>query len=111
MKRRAAVIAVLAVTLAARETAAEIYRMKSPSTLKTEKGSELKLPPGYFLDEEAWRERDERMKKLEADRTRLGAENRSLRKSSTEYPWLATATVGAFGIVLGVFFVATADRW
>lgn len=96
MKRRTLIIAAVATVLAARDASGDIYHLKSPSTLKTEKGSELKLPPGYFLDEETWRERDERMKRLEEDRTRLGAENRSLRDSKVSIrPYLFTFVIGA----------------
>ncbi len=109
MKRnRFALLVGLAAVLAARDAAGEptIYHLKSPSSLKTEKGSELKLPPGYFLDEEAWRQRDEEMKRLQEQETRLSAENLSLRKSARDdYPWLATGVVGAFGVALGAFVV------
>jgi hypothetical protein len=112
MRRRLAAAVVLAGLLAARETSGEpIYRLKSPSTLETEGGSELKLPPGYFLDEETWAARDAELKQAQADRTRLAAENESLRKSATTYPWAGTALVGAFGVAVGVFFVVTSDRW
>lgn len=99
-RRRMFVVAAFAIVLSAREASGDIYHLKSPSTLKTEKGSELKLPPGYFLDEETWRERDEHMKKLEEDRTRFRAENESLRKSAHEGMSIPFATmvfvVGAF---------------
>jgi hypothetical protein len=110
-RARIVVAVALATVLSAREASGEIYRIKSPSTVVTEKGSTLKLPPGYFLDEEAWRERDERLKQAENDRTRLKAENQSLRKSAGDYPWVATGVVGAFGVALGVFLVVTSDRW
>lgn len=98
--RRSCVVVAILVILAAREASGEIYHLKSPSQLKTEKGSELKLPPGYFLDEETWRERDERMKKLEEDRTRFKAENESLRKSARDGMSIPFA-VGVF--VVGAF--------
>lgn len=107
MKRRAAVIVALATVLAAREAYGEIWHLKSPSKVETEKGSKLELPPGYFLDEETWRVRDEELRRLQEQETRLRAENRALRKSSTDYPWVATGAVGVFGIVVGVFFMAT----
>jgi len=106
LRRRLAIAVIAAGVLAARETHGDpIYHVKSPSTLKTEKGSELKLPPGYFLDEETWRERDLELKQAQADRTRLKAENESLRKSASEYPWAATALVGVFGVAVGIFAV------
>lgn len=105
MRRYRYAIAVAAiVTLSARAAADPIYHLKTPSTVQTEGGSKLQLPPGYFLDEKTWQERDLELKKAQEDRTRLKAENESFRKSKDEYPWLATAYVGAFGIALGVFF-------
>ncbi len=111
MPQRKLVFAIaLALTFATREAAGEpvIYKLKSPSTLTTEKGSTLKLPPGYFLDEPTWLERDLEMRRLQEQETRLRAENRSLRKSAVDdYPWLATGMVGAFGVALGVFVMMT----
>lgn len=108
MRRRALITAtIVGALMLAREASGDIYHLKSPSTLKTEKGSELKLPPGYFLDEKTWQERDAELKKLQDERTRRNAENESLRKSASEYPWLATGAVGAFGILAGIFFMAT----
>lgn len=107
MKRRMFVAVVFAALLCAREAVGDdIYHVKSPSVLKTEKGSELKLPPGYFLDEQAWQERDGELKRLQEQETRLVAENVSLRKSARDdYPWIATGIVGAFGVAAGVFFM------
>ncbi len=106
-RRRIGIVLALATVLAAKDASGDpIYRIKSPSTLKTEKGSELKLPPGYFLDETTWQERDAELKRLQEQETRLKAENGSLRKSAKEdYPWLATGVVGAFGIAVGIFAV------
>jgi hypothetical protein len=104
-RRRSMIIAALAVTLASREASAEIYHLKSPSTVETDGGSKLQLPPGYFLDEETWRERDLEMKRLQEQQTRLTAENLSLRKSSGDYPWITTGVVGVFGAALGSFII------
>jgi nitrate reductase NapE component len=107
MRRRLLAIATLATVFAAREAHGDpIYHIKVPSVLKTEKGTELPLPPGWFLDEQSWQERDLEMRRLQEQETRLNAENESLRKSAVDdYPWLATGVVGAFGVVLGVFFM------
>lgn len=102
MRARRCLLVAAIVMASSRATAEPVYHLKSPSTLKTEKGSELKLPPGYFLDEQAWQERDLELKAAQEARTRLKAENESLRKSANEYPWLATGVVGLFGVVLGV---------
>ena len=73
----------------------------SPSTLKTEKGSELKLPPGYFLDEETWMERDAEMRRLQEQESRLRAENLSLRDSADDFPWGKIALGIAVGLAGG----------
>lgn len=108
MRRRAVITLALVGVLAAREASGDTYHIKSPSTIETEKGSRLKLPPGYFLDEQTWQERDLELKRLQEQETRLKAENRSLRKSAVDdYPWLATGFVGVFGVALGIFVMAT----
>ncbi len=100
--QRLFLVAAFATVLAAREAHGEIYHLKSPSTLETEKGSKLQLPPGYFLDEETWQERDLEMRRLQEQEARLGAENLSLRGSANDFPWLATGVAGVVGVVLGV---------
>lgn len=104
-KSKLCIAAALITVLAAREAAGDTWHLKTPSTVTTQGGSNLTLPPGYFLDEETWRERDLELKELQDQRTRLKAENESLRKSTDEYPWAATGLVGVFGIALGVFLV------
>lgn len=100
MKRRMLAVAVVLTTVTAREASGDIYHLKTPSTVTTEGGSTLKLPPGFFLDEKAWLKRDLEMKRLQGQEIRLGAENKSLRKSaSSSTPmWFTTLTfaVGAF---------------
>lgn len=104
MRRRLAVIVAVAAALAARDAAGDTYHLKSPSTLETEKGSKLSLPPGYFLDEKTWQDRDLELKRLQEQETRLKAENKSLKKAAVEdYPWLATGFVGVFGVAIGIF--------
>lgn len=101
--RRRAFVAVLVVALT-REASGDIYHLKSPSKVETEKGSKLSLPPGYFLDEATWAARDAELKAAQADRTRLKAENDSLRKSTSEGggAWLAGTAV--LSIVAGVVY-------
>lgn len=94
-------LAAACVTLLAREASADIFHIKSPSELKTEKGSDLQLPPGYFLDEQTWQERDLELKRLQTQETRLVAENKSLRESASYPPWM-TVLIGAAGVALGV---------
>lgn len=59
-------------------------RIRSPSTLTTDGGSTLRLPPGYFVDEPAWNALDAELKRLQGRETRLQAENESLRSSAAE---------------------------
>ena len=56
-------------------------RLLSSSSVQTDGGSNLRLPPGYYLDEERWKRLDLRVRELQNDSTRLNAENRALRNS------------------------------
>jgi hypothetical protein len=103
-RRRLFVAAALVLAFTARDASGEIWHLKSPSTLETEKGSRLSLPPGYFLDEETWREKDLEMRRLQEQETRLTAENESLRKAADFPPWAAVA-LGVAGAALGITFV------
>lgn len=99
--RRLAVVTALLVTLAAREASGDIVHLKTPSSVVTEGGSTLTLPPGYFLDEQTWQERDLEMRRLQEQETRLVAENKVLRESSDFPPW-ASVALGAVGIAIGI---------
>lgn len=102
MRRRLHLAIALAAILSAREAYGDdIYHIKSPSTLETQKGSKLSLPPGYFLSEDAWRERDEALKQAENDRTRLKAENDSLRQSASSPAWRTALVAAVVGLVAG----------
>lgn len=102
-RRRLMLMVTLATVLAAREAAGDIHHLKSSSDVTTEKGSKLKLPPGYFLDEKTWQERDAELKKAQEDRTRLKAENESLRKYVNEdaIPWKTIGCAIVFGAFVG----------
>ena len=102
--RRLFLVTACVATLISREAGADIWHIKSDSTLKTAKGSELTLPPGYFLDEETWRERDLEMKRLQEQETRLKAENKSLRESASSPGW-ATIVITAAGALVGAAVV------
>lgn len=92
----------LAVALLAHNAFGDIYHVQSPSTLTTDGGSKLKLPPGYFMDEDTWKLRDAKLKALEDQSTRLTAENTSLKNSAVDHPWLALG-VSAAAVVLGTY--------
>lgn len=105
-KRHTFLLAAVVTTALVSEARGDIYHLKSPSTLETEKGSKLSLPPGYFLDEDTWTERDLEMRRLQEQEVRLKAENASLRGSSDDFPWVTTGIIGAVGVALGIFVVA-----
>ncbi len=100
--RRLFLASALALAFMAREAHGEIYHLKTPSSVTTDGGSKLQLPPGYFLDEATWQERDLEMHRLQEQETRLGAENLSLRRSADDFPWITTGIVGVAGVVLGI---------
>lgn len=55
--------------------------MRSPSTVHTDGGSDLKLPPGYFMDEPTYDKLDAETKRLQDAELRLTVENKSMRQS------------------------------
>ncbi len=101
-RRRVAFAVLVVAALATRNASGDIYHIESPSTLTTEKGSNLKLPPGYFLDEKTWQDRDAALKKLQDQSTRLTAENQSLRDSAVDHPYVL-AGLGVLAAGLGAY--------
>jgi hypothetical protein len=85
--RRLTFAVVLASALAARSAGGDILHLKTPSEVHTQGGSTLQLPPGYFLDEPTFEEKDAELRGLQDEHTRLNAENESLRKSARKSPW------------------------
>lgn len=79
-------------------------RIKSPSTLTTERGSVLKLPPGYFLDEPTFDRRDAELRDAQDRVTRLLAENDSFRKDAAKFSWAPVlgGAITVVGLVSGV---------
>jgi hypothetical protein len=104
MKRRAALVAVAVVSLASR-VAAEPLHFKTPSSVVTDGGSSLRLPPGYFLEEPAWAELDVELKAQQERVTRLEAENASLRTTAAEWQpgWKLLVTAFAMGAVASTY--------
>lgn len=86
-----------------------ILHVHSPSTLTTDGGSLLRLPPGYFLDEPTWDVLDTEITRLQDVETRLTAENEALRDAVSRSPlpgWRTLTLVGgalAAGIGIGVW--------
>ena len=111
---RTAVAAV--VLLAAREAAADPppapdapLHLRSSSSIVTEGGSHLDVPPGYYLTEPQWDALDFEIRALQDERTRLRAENTSLRESAgTGAPWWAIGAAVVLGAAAGAY---AWDRW
>lgn len=103
LHRKTLIAAVVVSVLASRAAADPVLHLNTPSTVHTDGGADLRLPPGYFLDESTWQTRDGEFRRLQDQEHRLKAENDSLRKSNNDYPWLATGVVFAFGIATGIF--------
>lgn len=63
------------------------------------------LPPGRFLDETSYTALDLEMRRLQDAETRLGAENTSLRKTTTSWQpgWKTVVTVFLVGVSGGVY--------
>ncbi len=55
--------------------------MRTPSTVHTDGGSDLKLPPGYFMDEPTYDKLDAEQRRLQDAELRLTVENKSMRQS------------------------------
>lgn len=77
--------------------------IKTPSTLKTDGGTELRLPPGIFLNLDSWAMLETETKRLQDAETRLTAENASLRKSASgaSFGWYVVGAALAVGLVTG----------
>lgn len=98
-----AAIVILATTRAAADPVH--LHMRSPSTVTTDGGTTLKLPPGYFLDEESYGKLDTEVRRLQEQETRLVAENGSLRKtlSSWRPGWVVVVSAVVSGVAIGVY--------
>ena len=81
--------------------------IRSPSYLVTDGGSDLRLPPGYFLDEPTRDRLDAEMRRLQELETRLTAENATLSKgvSGWQPGWVSIALTFAGGMALGAYIV------
>lgn len=86
--RRAFPLAALLVLLLAGRAAGDEHpdapttphlQLTTPMTLLRDDGATRRIPPGRFLDEPTWQALDLRFRELEDAKTRLTAENKSLR--------------------------------
>lgn len=80
----------------------------TPSTVTTEGGTTLKLPPSYILSEPAWSSLDVEMKRLQDQETRLKAENGSLR--AVVSGWQPGFYTLALAVVSGAALAVYVDR-
>lgn len=105
MIRSLLVAALLVFPLAGRAEAEEPCaatpcRIKTPSTLKTDGGSELRLPAGvYVVSAVQWAALDAETRRLQEQETRLAAENASLKNDG---PGLGTLGLIAAAFAAGV---------
>jgi hypothetical protein len=101
-RRACALVAALIVLHVTRPAGGEPIKVKSPSTLRTDKGSEVRLPPGVFLSQPEYDELDVEVRRLQDAETRLRAENISLRNSlrDTPSPWIGLVGVALTGITI-----------
>lgn len=106
--RRLHLTLLVAVTLSSADAHAEPetshqVHLKSESHVTTAKGSVLDLPPGYWLDEQTWQDKDAELKKLQEQSTRLTAENTSLKQSADEisFGWKSLSTIAVLAFTGG----------
>ena len=94
------------VVLASREAGTEPLHLKTPSSVQTDGGTTLRLPPGYFLEEPVWHDLDEEMKRLQEREVRLDAENKSLRSSAKEisFGWYVLGAAVVAGFAAGYLY-------
>lgn len=83
----------------------EMLHLKTPVTGRTDGGTDLRLPPGYFFDELAFGKVDAEMRRLEDAETRTRAENDSLRKSLDSWSpgWITLSATLISGFLLGAY--------
>lgn len=81
------------------------YHVETPGHLVTEGGTDLRLPPGYYLPEPVWRALDTEVRRLQDQETRLTAENASLTESATGWQpgWKTLGLAVLSGVALGAY--------
>lgn len=111
MRRRVATLVLMGICFSAPAAADPTpgpLHLLTPSTVTTEGGTTLKLPPSYVLTEPAWSTLDVEMKRLQDTETRLKAENTSLRTAVSGYqPGFYTLAVA---VVSGMALAVYVDR-
>lgn len=83
----------------------ELIHIQSPSSVKTDGGSEIRLPPSFCIDEAGWDKLDLEVHRLQEAETRLKAENKSLRKSASSeafsFGWKSLTSAVVLGLAAG----------
>lgn len=115
MRKVGAVLLILAASSRAAADPApdtsDYVHIAAASLVRTDTGSEMRLPPGYFLSEPAHDRVDAEFRRLRDLETKLVAENKSLRASAQEWQpgWkLLTAALVA-GFAGGLYVYAKFD--
>lgn len=123
MKRRAAMLVIALIVATPTATADPVpeaapavdltrpLKLLSGSTVTTDGGSTLRLPPGRFLTESVWERLDAEVVRLQAAETRLTAENKSFRASidagaASGPSWWMLAGAFALGAATAVYIGA-----
>lgn len=79
----------------------------SNSSLYTDTSDDvqLRLPPGWFVDEGTWGRMDAEQKRLQDVETRLSAENRTLRTALDGWQpgWMTLSTALVVGLAAGIY--------
>lgn len=77
--------------------------LRTPAHVLTDGGADLRLPPGYYLDEPTWGKLDTEVRRLQDSETRLNAENKSLKTSLSGWQpgWWTLAGAVAGGLAIG----------
>lgn len=120
--RRCGVIVAVVLTLAARGVLADptpapaptvvvapplpgTLHLQTPSTVVTDGGSNLRLPPGYWMDEPTYKRQDDDLKVLQDKDTRLTVENQSLRQSVSGWQpgWKMILSAVVTGLAAGIY--------
>lgn len=108
-KTLATVAALVVLTLrtagAAAEPADRPIHIGTSSTVETDGGSTLRLPPGYFLTEPLYSKLDTELIRLQDAETRLTAENETLRKKTESWSpgWRTLAASFVAGIAVTAY--------
>lgn len=79
--------------------------LRSSTSVATDGGTNLRLPPGYYLDEPTWEKLDSEFRRLQDAETRLTAENKSMRTTTQSWQpgWKALTITLVVGFAGGVY--------